>query len=101
MITDDTEAVSGRQSRHIGFWFVGVKVLRVGQRCVERASITQARQTSVFGQAFPMEQDQGPAVNPLREFHLARARKVSRYFAVNSRPFAIWRSTSGSYGVSR
>jgi hypothetical protein len=101
MIANDAETIRGRQTCEIGFWFVGVKVERAGKRRIQDAFGPVSGQSSVFSKSLSVEQNQGPAVDPLRRFHFANARKVSRYFAINSRPWLSCLSTSGAYAVSR
>jgi hypothetical protein len=88
MVTNYAERIRGRQTRQIRFGLVRVQVKRPGQRRLQAARVAQARQAAMLSQGFPVQQHHGPSVNPFRRFHLANARNVSRYLAINSRPLA-------------
>lgn len=96
VIPNNAECVCGREPRKVRCRLISVQAPRTGQRRFERSFVTQARRPAVFRQRLPMQQEKSPPIDPDGRLHLASALKVSRYFAINSRPLVSCRSTSGS-----
>ena len=99
MVADNAEAVSRSKTGDISIPFIGVNMLRTGQRRFQGCLIQQSRQPPVLGQCLGMQEPKRPRVDPFWRpwtLHFASARKASRYVDMNSRPLSNCRSTSGS-----
>src|SRR5262250_3334609 len=95
------KTVAGCQFRQIRFGRVEKTVPWAGQCGLQQTLVTNSLGTAMDGQTCGMQVKKCLPINPARLFHLANARKVSRYLAINSKPSFTCSSTSGSKGVSR
>ncbi len=86
MVTDESKPVCSGQTGKICVTLICGEVPRTGQGRLQRRFVSQAPKTTVFCEAFGVQQNKSAHIDPAGLLHLAIARKTSRYLAMNSRP---------------
>ena len=96
MILSQSETVRSREHKNVGIAFVGKSVARTIKGGVQESFVPYTGKAAIFCKRSRMEVQNRAPVNPARLVHLARARKVSLYSPMNSKPSFTCASTSGS-----
>src|ERR1700719_4095081 len=101
MVLCQSKTVRSRQRENVSFAFVRKPVSRTIEGGVQQSFVAYPGETAIFCKRSGMEEQNRTTVNPARLLHFAKARKVSLYSLMNSRPSFTCASTSGSYGVRK
>src|SRR5260370_26598938 len=96
MIFGDSKSVGGGNFKQVRLWGIEESVLWTPEGGVQQTFIANACGTSKRRQRRRVKVEKSPAADPAWLLHLASARNVSRYLAMNSSPSFICSSTSGS-----